>query len=589
MKTKAILSHLFRYLRRSLPLLVLALLLAAGSVILQILVPKQIGKAIDTIVGPGEVAFDDLWRFLRTAGIFVLISAVCSWLMTLLLNRVSFRTVRDIRNDAIDRITRLPLSYLDSHQSGDIVSRVVTDVDQVADGLLLGFAQFFTGILTIAGTLTLMFLTNVKIALVVMLLTPLSLFVARFIASRTFSMFKEQSVARSRQTSLIDELVGQQKIVQAYSYESRATEQFDACDRKLCDCALKATFFSSLTNPCTRFVNSTVYAACTLVGSFAVISGGFSVGMLTTMLAYAGQYAKPFNEISGVVTELQNALACASRIFELLDEPLPADDSLSTEASTPDGTPVALPDSLRGNISFEHVAFSYVKERPLITDMNISVSAGSRIAIVGPTGCGKTTLINLLMRFYETDSGTVTFDGLTLKSIPKPFLRRNIGMVLQDTWLSDGTIRDNIAMGKPDATDEEIKEAAKAAHAHSFIRRLPNGYDTVLGEHGGGLSAGQKQLLCIARVMLCLPPILILDEATSSIDTRTEWKIQDAFSVMMKGRTSFIVAHRLSTIKNADLILVMKDGNVIEQGTHDTLMAGETFYRSLYLAGSGTN
>ena len=584
MKTKPILSHLFRYLRRSLPLLALALLLAAGSVILQILVPRQIGKAIDTIVGPDKVAFEELWKFLRTAGIFVLISAVCSWLMTLLLNRVSFRTVRDIRNDAIDHITRLPLAYLDSHQSGDIVSRVITDVDQVADGLLLGFAQFFTGILTIAGTLTLMFLTNVKIALVVMLLTPLSLFVARFIASRTFSMFKEQSVARSRQTSLIDELVGQQKVVQAYSYEARAVEQFNDCDRKLCDCALKATFFSSLTNPSTRFVNSTVYAACTLVGSFSVIGGGLSVGMLTTLLAYAGQYAKPFNEISGVVTELQNALACASRIFELLDEPLPAENCQSAKATSD----VALPESLRGDISFEHVAFSYVKERPLITDMNISVRAGSRIAIVGPTGCGKTTLINLLMRFYEIDSGTVTFDGLPLKSIPKPFLRRNIGMVLQDTWLSDGTIRDNIAMGRPDATDEEIKEAAKAAHAHSFIRRLPNGYDTVLGEHGGGLSAGQKQLLCIARVMLCLPPILILDEATSSIDTRTEWKIQDAFSVMMKGRTSFIVAHRLSTIKNADLILVMKDGNVIEQGTHDELMTGETFYRTLYLAGSGT-
>ena len=584
MKTKPILSHLFRYLRRSLPLLALALLLAAGSVILQILVPRQIGKAIDTIVGPDKVAFAELWKFLRTAGIFVLISAVCSWLMTLLLNRVSFRTVRDIRNDAIDHITRLPLAYLDSHQSGDIVSRVITDVDQVADGLLLGFAQFFTGILTIAGTLTLMFLTNVKIALVVMLLTPLSLFVARFIASRTFSMFKEQSVARSRQTSLIDELVGQQKVVQAYSYEARAVEQFNDCDRKLCDCALKATFFSSLTNPSTRFVNSTVYAACTLVGSFSVIGGGLSVGMLTMMLAYAGQYAKPFNEISGVVTELQNALACASRIFELLDEPLPAENCQSAKATSD----VALPESLRGDISFEHVAFSYVKERPLITDMNISVRAGSRIAIVGPTGCGKTTLINLLMRFYEIDSGTVTFDGLPLKSIPKPFLRRNIGMVLQDTWLSDGTIRDNIAMGRPDATDEEIKEAAKAAHAHSFIRRLPNGYDTVLGEHGGGLSAGQRQLLCIARVMLCLPPILILDEATSSIDTRTEWKIQDAFSVMMKGRTSFIVAHRLSTIKNADLILVMKDGNVIEQGTHDELMTGETFYRTLYLAGSGT-
>ena len=578
MKTRQILSRLLRYLRRSLPLLILALLLAAVSVILQILVPKRIGDAIDTIVGPGDVAFDALWGFLRTAGIFVLISAVSSWLMTLLLNRVSFRTVRDIRNDAINHITRLPLSYLDSRSNGEIVSRVITDVDQVADGLLLGFAQFFTGILTILGTLTLMFLTNVKIALVVMLLTPLSLFVARFIASRTFRLFREQSLARSAQTSLIDELVGQQKVVQAYSYESRAAESFDACDEKLCDCALKATFFSSLTNPCTRFVNSTVYAACTLVGSFAVISGGLSVGMLTTMLAYAGQYAKPFNEISGVVTELQNALACAARIFELLDEPLPAVQEEGPE----------LPDSLRGDIEFSHVAFSYVRERPLITDMNISVRAGSRIAIVGPTGCGKTTLINLLMRFYEIDGGTVTFDGLPLSDIPKSYLRRNIGMVLQDTWLSDGTIRDNIAMGKPDATDDEIKTAAKAAHAHSFIRRLPDGYDTVLGEHGGGLSAGQRQLLCIARVMLCLPPILILDEATSSIDTRTEWKIQDAFATMMKGRTSFIVAHRLSTIKNADLILVMKDGNVIEQGTHDTLMSGDTFYRSLYLAGSQT-
>ncbi len=576
MKTKEILARLFRYLKRSLPLLILALLLAAASVILQILVPKRIGDAIDTIIGPHAVKFDDLWRFLRTAGIFILVSAVCSWLMTLLLNRVSFRVVRNIRDDAINHITRLPLSYLDSRSNGDIVSRVITDVDQISDGLLLGFAQFFTGILTILGTLTLMFLTNVKIALVVMLLTPLSLFVARFIASRTFRLFREQSVARSAQTSLIDELVGQQKIVQAYSYEDRAVESFNACDEKLCDCALKATFFSSLTNPCTRFVNSTVYAACTLVGSFAVIGGSLSVGMLTTMLAYAGQYAKPFNEISGVVTELQNALACAARIFELLDEPLPVEQKENAD----------LPESLRGDIEFSHVSFAYTKERPLITDMNISVNAGSRIAIVGPTGCGKTTLINLLMRFYEIDAGTVTFDGLRLADIPKSFLRRNIGMVLQDTWLSDGTIRDNIAMGRPDATDEEIKEAAKAAHAHSFIRRLPDGYDTVLGEHGAGLSAGQRQLLCIARVMLCLPPILILDEATSSIDTRTEWKIQDAFSKMMKGRTSFIVAHRLSTIKNADLILVMKDGNVIEQGTHDTLMARESFYRTLYLAGS---
>ena len=577
MKTKQILSRLLRYLRRSLPLLILALLFAAASVILQILVPKRIGDAIDTIIGPGDVAFGALWGFLRTAGIFVLISAVCSWLMTLLLNRVSFRVVRDIRNDAINHITRLPLSYLDSRSNGEIVSRVITDVDQVADGLLLGFAQFFTGILTILGTLTLMFLTNVKIALVVMLLTPLSLFVARFIASRTFRLFREQSLARSAQTSLIDELVGQQKIVQAYSYEGRAAESFNECDEKLCDCALKATFFSSLTNPCTRFVNSTVYAACTLVGSFAVIGGGLSVGMLTTMLAYAGQYAKPFNEISGVVTELQNALACAARIFELLDEPLPAVQQENE----------SLPEALRGDIAFSHVAFSYVEDRPLITDMNISVKAGMRIAIVGPTGCGKTTLINLLMRFYEINKGTVTFDGMPLSDIPKPYLRRNIGMVLQDTWLSDGTIRENIAMGRPDATDEEIKEAARAAHAHSFIRRLPNGYDTVLGKHGGGLSAGQRQLLCIARVMLCLPPILILDEATSSIDTRTEWKIQDAFQSMMKGRTSFIVAHRLSTIKNADLILVMKDGNVIEQGTHETLMAQDSFYRTLYLAGSG--
>ncbi|MBQ2031031.1 MAG: ABC transporter ATP-binding protein [Lachnospiraceae bacterium] len=576
MKTKSILSHLMRYLKRSLPLLLLALLLAAGSVILQILVPKKVGAAIDTIVGPGKVAFDALWGFLRTAGIFILISACCTWLMSLLLNRVSFRVVRDIRNDAINHITRLPLSYLDARSNGDIISRVVTDVDQVSDGLLLGFAQFFTGILTIVGTLVLMFLTNIKIALVVMLLTPLSLFVARFIASRTFRMFRAQSEARAKQTSLIDEFVGQAKIVQAYSYESRAAEQFNACDETLCDCALKATFFSSLTNPCTRFVNSTVYAACALVGSFAVIGGSLSVGMLTTMLAYAGQYAKPFNEISGVVTELQNALACAARIFELLDEPLP-------EVQTEDAS---LPQALKGDINFSHVAFSYVPERPLITDMNISVNSGMRIAIVGPTGCGKTTLINLLMRFYEINDGEITFDGLPLKDIPKSFLRKNIGMVLQDTWLSDGTIRDNIAMGKPDATDEEIKEAAKAAHAHSFIRRLPNGYDTVLGEHGGGLSAGQRQLLCIARVMLCLPPILILDEATSSIDTRTEWKIQDAFATMMKGRTSFIVAHRLSTIKNADLILVMKDGNVIEQGTHDTLMAGDTFYRTLYLAGS---
>jgi len=576
MKTKSILSHLMRYLKRSLPLLLLALLLAAGSVILQILVPKKVGAAIDTIVGPGKVAFDALWGFLRTAGIFILISACCTWLMSLLLNRVSFRVVRDIRNDAINHITRLPLSYLDARSNGDIISRVVTDVDQVSDGLLLGFAQFFTGILTIVGTLVLMFLTNIKIALVVMLLTPLSLFVARFIASRTFRMFRAQSEARAKQTSLIDEFVEQAKIVQAYSYESRAAEQFNACDETLCDCALKATFFSSLTNPCTRFVNSTVYAACALVGSFAVIGGSLSVGMLTTMLAYAGQYAKPFNEISGVVTELQNALACAARIFELLDEPLP-------EVQTEDAS---LPQALKGDINFSHVAFSYVPERPLITDMNISVNSGMRIAIVGPTGCGKTTLINLLMRFYEINDGEITFDGLPLKDIPKSFLRKNIGMVLQDTWLSDGTIRDNIAMGKPDATDEEIKEAAKAAHAHSFIRRLPNGYDTVLGEHGGGLSAGQRQLLCIARVMLCLPPILILDEATSSIDTRTEWKIQDAFATMMKGRTSFIVAHRLSTIKNADLILVMKDGNVIEQGTHDTLMAGDTFYRTLYLAGS---
>ncbi len=577
MKTKQILARLLVYIRQSLPALLIALLMAAASVFLQLWIPQIVGDAIDTIVGPDHVDMESLFSFLRTAGFCILISAACSYGMTLLLNHVSFCIIKSIRDDAMDHITHLPLSYLDSQKNGDIISRVINDVDTLSDGLLLGFAQFFTGILTILGTLFCMFRKNWIIALVVMCLTPLSLFVARFISSRTFSMFKAQSKARSDETSLIDELVGQQKVVRAYSYEDRAVAQFNECDETLCKCAKKATFFSSLTNPSTRFVNSTVYAACTLAGAIGVIRGRLSVGSLNCMLSYAGQYAKPFNEISGVVTELQNALACASRVFEFLDVPLIPVQPVTEE----------MPKALRGDVVFRHTAFSYSPERPLITDMNVTVRAGQNIAIVGPTGCGKTTLINLLMRFYRPDSGEITFDGLNLNDIPRSLLRKNIGMVLQDTWIRSGTIRDNIILGKPDATEEEIIAAAKATHAHSFIRRLPNGYDTVISEQGGELSAGQRQLLCITRVMLCLPPIIILDEATSSIDTLTEWRIRSAFDVMMKGRTSFVVAHRLSTIKHADCILVMKDGNLIEQGTHDELMSRDSFYRSLYLAGLG--
>ncbi len=568
----AVIKKVLHYIRRYIPLLVLSIIFAAATVVLTLYFPILTGRAIDLILEEGKVDFSRIFLILRTAGIVVLLTAIAQWLMNICNNRMTYSIVRDIRRDAFDKLEKLPLSYIDSHSHGDIVSRVIADVDTFADGLLMGFTQLFSGVATIIGTLLFMLSLNVRITVVVVVVTPLSLFVASFIAKKTFSMFMLQSKTRGEQTALIQEMIGNQKVVQAFSHEDEALEQFDEINERLGKYSLRAIFFSSLTNPSTRFVNNLVYAGVALFGALSAIRGGISVGELTCFLSYANQYTKPFNEISSVVTELQNALACAGRIFELIEEPAEAADRKDAyELETADG-----------RVDVEHVYFSYVPEQKLIEDFNLHVEPGQRIAIVGPTGCGKTTLINLLMRFYDVTSGTISVSGHEIQNMTRHSLRKNYGMVLQETWLKNGTVRDNIVMGKPDATDEEVIAAAKASHAHSFIKRLPNGYDTVISEDGGNLSQGQKQLLCIARVMLCLPPMLILDEATSSIDTRTEVRIQKAFLTMMKGRTSFIVAHRLSTIREADVILVMKDGKIIEQGNHESLLAQNGFYANLY-------
>ncbi len=567
-----VIKKVLHYIRRYIPLLVLSILFAAATVVLTLYFPILTGRAIDLILEEGNVNFSEMFVILRTAGMVVLLTAVAQWLMNICNNRMTYSIVKDIRRDAFDKLERLPLSYIDSHSHGDIVSRVIADVDTFADGLLMGFTQLFSGAATIVGTLVFMLTLNVRITIVVVVVTPLSFFVASFIAKKTFSMFQLQSSTRGEQTALIQEMIGNQKVVQAFSHEDEALEQFGEINERLGKYSLRAIFFSSLTNPSTRFVNNLVYAGVALFGALSAISGGISVGELTCFLSYANQYTKPFNEISSVITELQNALACAGRIFELIEEPAEvadAADAYELEAAD-------------GRVDVEHVYFSYVPKQKLIEDFNLHVQPGQRIAIVGPTGCGKTTLINLLMRFYDVTSGKILVSGHEIENMTRHSLRKNYGMVLQETWLKSGTIRENIVMGKPDATDEEVIAAAKASHAHSFIKRLPKGYDTVISEDGGNLSQGQKQLLCIARVMLCLPPMLILDEATSSIDTRTEIRIQKAFLTMMKGRTSFIVAHRLSTIREADVILVMKDGKIIEQGNHESLLAQNGFYANLY-------
>ncbi len=573
-QSRKTLAKVFRYLRHYRPLIFLSVLLAGISVALTLYIPIVIGDAIDLMIGKGQIDFQALYPFLIRAGVSALIIAVCQWLMGTLNNKITFEVIRDTRRDAFEHLQVLPLSYLDTKPTGEIVSRVIADVDQFADGLLLGFTQLFTGVLTILGTLIFMLTLHPAITAVVVVLTPLSLLAARFIASRTYDMFRAQSEVRGEQTALIDEMIGNQKIVKAFSMEKQTAEHFDRVNEKLSDCALRATFYSSLVNPSTRFINAMVYAGVALTGALTVLQPGtaFTVGKLSCFLTYANQYTKPFNEISGVITELQNALACAARIFELIEQPARVPDD-------PNSVPLT---DVRGNVGLENVAFSYVPERPLIRDLNLRVESGQRIAIVGPTGCGKTTLINLLMRFYDVNEGSISVDGVDIRHMTRKNLRQSYGMVLQETWMKSGTIRENITMGKPDATDEEIEAAARASHAHSFIKRLPNGYDTVIGEDGGSLSQGQKQLLCITRVMLCLPPMLILDEATSSIDTRTEIKIQDAFAKLMRGRTSFIVAHRLSTIQDADVILVMKDGNIIEHGKHDELLSAGGFYAKLY-------
>ena len=568
----AVMRRVLQYIGPHVSLVVLSLALCLISVALTLYVPILVGRAVDCIVGPNAVDFAALTPILMTIAVCIVIAAAAQWVMNALHNSITYDTVRDIRRDAFAHIQNLPLSYLDAHPTGDTVSRMIADVDTFADGLLMGFTQLFSGIMTILGTLGFMLTLNAPITLLVVLITPLSLLVANFIAKRTYAMFRLQSATRGEQTALIDEAIGEQKLVQAFGHEDETLAAFDEVNERLRQCSLKATFFSSLTNPCTRFVNSLVYAAVGFAGALAAVSGHLTIGGLSSFLSYANQYTKPFNEISGVVTELQNALACAGRVFELIDEPAQTPDPADAEK-------IVNPD---GEVAIDHVHFSYTPDRKLIEDFTLHVQPGQRVAIVGPTGCGKTTMINLLMRFYDVDSGEIHVDDHETRRLTRHNLRENIGMVLQDTWLSAGTIRENIAMGKPDATDEEIIAAAKASHAHSFIRRLPDGYNTVISESGGQLSQGQKQLLCIARVMLCLPPMLILDEATSSIDTRTELKIQEAFAKMMQGRTSFIVAHRLSTIQSADVILVMKDGHVIEQGNHESLLAKGGFYATLY-------
>ena len=568
------LKKVFHYMKHYIPILILSIILATITVALTLYFPILTGKAIDFILAKGKVDFAGILSLAKEGILIIAITALAQWIMNMCNNRMTYNIVRDIRKDAFDKMEHLPLSYIDSHSHGDMVSRIIADVDTFADGLLMGFTQLFTGIATIVGTLIFMLVIYVKITLVVVILTPLSLFVASFIAKKTYSMFQLQTKTRGEQTALIEEMVGNQKVVQAFNHEDEALEQFDEINQRLQKYSLRAIFFSSITNPSTRFINSLVYAAVGIVGALSVIltNGAFSVGNLSCFLSYANQYTKPFNEISGVITELQNALACAARIFELIEEPAEvADDADAYVLKEADGT-----------VDIEDVYFSYVPDQHLIEDFNLHVKPGQRIAIVGPTGCGKTTLINLLMRFYDTNSGRIKVSGHDIMHMTRQSLRTNYGMVLQETWLKKGTIRDNICMGKPDATDEEMIAAAKASHAHSFIKRLPHGYDTLISEDGGNLSQGQKQLLCITRVMLCLPPMLILDEATSSIDTRTEIRIQKAFLTMMQGRTSFIVAHRLSTIREADVILVMKDGKIIEQGNHETLLAKNGFYANLY-------
>lgn len=576
-KKSSTLSKVLSYIGRYKFLMLVSALLAIGIVALTLYVPILIGDSIDLIIGKDNVDLAAIAKLLITAGIMVVITAVMQWIMSSINNKITYHIVRDMRNEAFSRLERLPISYIDSNSKGDIVSRIISDVDQFADGLLLGFTQLFTGVLTIVGTLLFMLFINWKIALVVVVLTPISLVIARFIGTRTHSMFTLRSKTNGEQTANIDETLGNQKVVIAFSHEDEALERFGEINARLEKASLKAIFFSSLVNPTTRFVNNIVYAAVALTGAFAAVmtagaSVPFTVGQLSCLLSYTNQYTKPFNEISGVVTEFQNALACAGRIFELIEQ----------EREIPDAPDALVLTDPSGEIKITDASFSYTPEKKLIEHLDLSVAAGKRVAIVGPTGCGKTTFINLLMRFYDVNSGKIEVDGTDIRNITRDSLRGNFGMVLQETWLIGGTVRDNIAMGRPDATDEEIKNAAKLAHAHSFIKRLSNGYDTIIGDSGGSLSAGQRQLICIARVMLTLPPMLILDEATSSIDTRTEIKIQEAFSKMMVGRTSFVVAHRLSTIKNSDIILVMKDGNIIEQGSHKELLRRGGFYRELY-------
>ena len=572
MKQKETIIKVLNYIKKYWFVVILSLFLAALTVVSTLYIPILTGDAVDLIVDKGLVDMSGVLAIMKKIAVVMLVTGVAQWVMNTCNNYITYHVIRDIRQDAFHKLEILPLKYLDAKAYGDIVSRVIADVDTFADGLLMGFTQLFTGVLTIVGTLVFMLITNIPITLVVVCITPVSFLVAKFIATKTHSMFKAQSEARGEQTILIEEMVGNQKIVKAFSREEAAKEEFAEINGRLQKCSLKAIFFSSITNPSTRFVNSLVYAGVGVFGALLAIRGGISVGRLSCFLSYANQYTKPFNEISGVITELQNAIVCAGRIFALIEE----------EAQVPDGADAVKLKEAHSDVKLSDVSFQYVPEKELIRNLNLTVKPGQRVAIVGPTGCGKTTLINLLMRFYDVNGGSIAVDGTDIRDITRGSLRTNFGMVLQDTWLRTGTIADNIRMGKPDATDEEVIEAAKAAHAHSFIKRLPKGYDTVITEDGGSLSQGQKQLLCIARVMLCQPPMLILDEATSSIDTRTELRIQNAFAKMMEGRTSFIVAHRLSTIKEADVILVMKDGDIIEQGTHDSLLAAGGFYAELY-------
>ena len=571
-KQSETLKKVFRHIGRYRIFVEFSIQLATVSVAQTLNIPKLTGYAVDYVVGPGEVSFSGAIRVMIRIGICTLITALAQWLMNVCNNKMTYQIVRDIRNEAFRKIEILPLKYIDGHPYGEVVSRVIADVDQFADGLLMGFTQLFTGVATIVGTLCFMLSVNVMITFVVVLITPVSFLVANFIAKRTFSMFRIQSEIRGEQTGLIDEMIGNQKVVQAFGKGEDVTERFDEVNERLGKAYIKATFFSSITNPATRFVNSLVYTGVGIAGAFAAINGALSVGQLSSFLSYANQYTKPFNEISGVVTEFQNAVACAQRIFDLIGE----------EPQTPEPADAAELKDIKGNVTVEHVSFSYTPEQKLIQNFNLRVKPGQKIAIVGPTGCGKTTLINLLMRFYDVDQGSISVENTDIRQMTRRSLRAGYGMVLQDTWLKTGTLRDNIMMGRPDATEEEMIAAAKASHVHSFIRRLPKGYDTWITEDGGGLSQGQKQLLCIARVMLSRPPMLILDEATSSIDTRTEIKVQEAFGRLMEGRTTFIVAHRLSTIREADVILVMKDGQIIEQGNHESLLQKGGFYKYLY-------